>query len=173
MGSIPGTLPISAINLKGSAVTPTPTIAANFRSFSTGCDNPVACGVEVADTGLQQGQGMHGTFSRADTLINVAAIGPDFKKGFIARAPVSNVDVPVTIAEILGLKPPIPTDNGTLIGRVGTEALKGKSSRVSFSTKTLKSQPAFNGLQTVLKYQELGKTRYFDVAGFPGRSIGL
>ena len=82
LGSIPGTLPLSAINLKGSALTPTPAIAVNFRSFSTGCDNPLACGVEVADTGLQQGQGMHGTFSRADTFNNMSAIGPSFKKGF-------------------------------------------------------------------------------------------
>jgi hypothetical protein len=35
--------------------------------------------VEIADTGLQQGQGMHGSFSRADTFNNMAAIGPDFK----------------------------------------------------------------------------------------------
>lgn len=173
LGSIPGTLPISAINLKGSSLTPTPAIAVNFRSFSTGCDNPLACGVEVADTALQQGQGMHGTFSRADTFNFMAAIGPDFKKGFIDRDPVSNVDVAVTIAEVLGLKPPIPTDNGTLIGRVATEALRGKPSRVSFTSKTLRSQPAANGLRTVIKYQEVDKTKYFDVAGFPGRSIGL
>ena len=37
------------------------------------------CAVEIADTGLQQGQGMHGSFSRADTMNFMAAIGPDFK----------------------------------------------------------------------------------------------
>ncbi|MBR8836999.1 MAG: alkaline phosphatase family protein [Stigonema ocellatum SAG 48.90 = DSM 106950] len=176
LGSIPGTLPISSINLKGSALTPTPAIAVNFRSFPApdpNCENPLACGVEVADTGLQQGQGMHGSFSRANTYNFMAAIGPDFKQGLIDRAPVSNVDVAITIAEIQGLKPPIPTENGTLIGRVIDEALKGKSSRVSFTSKTLESEPADNGLKTVLKFQKVGKTKYFDVAGFPGRSIGL
>jgi hypothetical protein len=28
-------------------------------------------------------------------------------------------------------------------------------------------------LKTVLRYQSVGKTLYFDVAGFPGRSVGL
>ncbi|MDP9096102.1 MAG: alkaline phosphatase family protein, partial [Pseudomonadota bacterium] len=53
-GSIPGTLPLSAISLKGTAVTPMPAIALNFRTFSTGCADPTTCGVELADTGLQQ-----------------------------------------------------------------------------------------------------------------------
>ena len=50
LGKIPGTLPLSAISLKGTAVTPTPAIVVNFRSFSTGCADPTTCGVEVADT---------------------------------------------------------------------------------------------------------------------------
>src|SRR5579883_1928486 len=173
LGSIPGTLPLSAINLQGSSLTPTPAIAVNFRSFSTGCDNPLACSVEVADTGLQQGQGMHGTFSRADTFNYMAAAGPDFKQGYVDKAPVSNVDVPVTIAEILGLNPPVPDSKGILIGRVIKEALVGRPDKVRYLTKSITSQPAHNGLRTILKYQEVNKTRYFDVAGFPGRSIGL
>ena len=54
--------------------------------------------------GLQQGQGMHGNFSRADTNNFMAAIGPDFKKGFVDEAPVSNADVGKTIAHLLELK---------------------------------------------------------------------
>jgi len=172
LGSIPGTLPLSAINLQGSALTPTPAIAVNFSSFDTGCDNPLACSVEIADSGLQQGQGMHGTFSRADTFNNMAAIGPDFKLGYVDPSPVSNVDVPVTIAQILGLKPPTP-NNGTLVGRIIGEALVGGPESVRFSTKTIKSKPGANGLRTILKYQEVDQTKYFDVAGFPGRTTGL
>ena len=63
LGRLPGTLPLSAIALKGAAVTPLPAIAVNFRSFALGCDDPTTCGAEVADTLLQQGQGMHGSFS--------------------------------------------------------------------------------------------------------------
>ena len=44
---------------------------------------------------------MHGNFSRADTNNFMAAIGPDFKKGFVDEAPVSNADVGKTIAHLL------------------------------------------------------------------------
>ena len=99
----------------------------NFRSFATGCDKPVMCTVEIADTGLQQGQGMHGSFSRADTMNFMAAIGPDFKAGFVDEAPVSNADIGKTMAHILGLKIPF---KGTLMGRVVEEALPGGASPV-------------------------------------------
>ena len=35
------------------------------------------------------------------------------------------------------------------------------------------SQPAANGLVTVLDMQTVGETRYFDAAGFIGRTVGL
>jgi arylsulfatase A-like enzyme len=104
LGKFAGTLPLTAINLKGSALTPIPAIAVNFRTFSTGCEQPLLCAVEIADTGLQQGQGMHGSFSRADTMNFMAATGPDFKAGFGDEAPVSNADVGKTLARILGLR---------------------------------------------------------------------
>src|SRR5262249_56226082 len=97
LGAIPGTLPISSIDLKGSAITPIPAIVVNFRTFSTGCADPLTCTVEVADTLLQQGQGMHGTFSRADTIIIGGAIGPDFRTGFVDPAPTTNAALRKTI----------------------------------------------------------------------------
>lgn len=170
LGRVPGTLPLSSIGLRGAARTPTPSIVVNFRSFNTGCSgDPTACGAIVADTPLQQGQGQHGSFSRADTFNNMAAIGPDFKQGFTDKAPVSNADVPITVAEILNLKIP---GRGKLVGRVLTESLVKGPSEVNFKLETLES-PAGNGLKTILKYQTVGQTRYFDVAGFPGRTLGL
>jgi hypothetical protein len=169
LGRFPGTLPLSAINLKGKAVTPQPTIVVNFRSFTTGCDEPTLCAVIVADTRYQQGQGIHGSFSRADTMNFMAAIGPDFKSGFVNEAPVSNADVGKTLAFILGLKIP---NKGKLVGRVIAEAMpQGKSPAII--TRTLRSAPSFNGLRTILVYQQVGSMRYFDVAGFPDRSVGL
>ena len=120
LGTFPGTLPLSAIDLKGSALTPMPAIAVNFRTF--GCENPLLCTVEIADTALQQGQGMHGSFSRAETMVFMAAIGPDFKAAFRDQAPASNADVGKTLAKILGLK---IQDKGKLVGRVLTEAMPG------------------------------------------------
>ena len=170
LGSIPGALPLSAIGLKGSAQTPVPSIVVNFRTFDTGCGNPAACGVEIADTGLQQGQGMHGSFSRADTYNNMAAIGPDFKQGYTNLAPVSNADVAVTLTHILGLNIP---SQGDLKGRVIEEALLNGPSQVAFTSGIVASAPAANGVATYLNYQAVGKNQYYSAAGFPGRTVGL
>ena len=169
LGRFPATLPLSAINLRGTAVTPRPAMVVNFRSFSTGCDQPVLCSVTVADATQQQGQGMHGSFSRADTMNFMAAIGPDFKASFVDPAPVSNADVGMTIARLLGLRIP---SKGRLVGRVMREAMPNGRLPV-FSARTLRSGADKNGLRTVLEYQQLGGTRYLDAAGFPGRTVGL
>ena len=169
LGRFPGALPMSQLGLKGKAVTPTPSIVVNFRSYVAGCDEPTNCSVEVADTVLRQGQGMHGSFGRGDTLNFMAAIGPDFKAGYVDALPVSNADVGTTAARLLGLtqKP-----RGNLIGRVITEAMRNGATPRAFSG-TVKSQPSANGLRTVLKFQRVLAQRYFDAAGFPGRTVGL
>jgi arylsulfatase A-like enzyme len=169
LGRFPGTLPLGSINLRGSALTPKPAIVVNFRSFSSGCSQPSNCTVEIADTTLQQGQGMHGSFSRGDTLNFMAAIGPHFKAGFVDEVPVSNADIGRTIARILGLR---VSGKGKLVGRVITEAMPGGKVPVHVS-RTLRSNPSKKGLQTVLHYQAVGRTRYFDAGGFPGLAVGL
>ncbi len=169
LGKIPGTLPLSAISLKGSAVTPHPAIAVNFRSFSTGCPDPTTCGAVVSDTGLQQGQGMHGSFSRAETRNTMGAAGPGFRAHFEDGAPASNADLGKTIAHLLGLK---IKDNGKLIGRVLLEAMPNGSMPKAQST-VVRSEPDATGLRTVVLMQTVGETRYFDAAGYPGRTLGL
>jgi hypothetical protein len=169
IGAIPGTLPMSAINMQGAARTPRPSIVVNFRSYATGCDQPVLCTAEIADTSLQQGQGMHGSFSRADTMNFMAAIGPSFKTGFVNDTPVSNADIGKTLAHILGLKIPF---KGLLQGRVLDEAIPGGTAP-AVETWVERADPGANGLATVLIGQRVGNTRYFDAAGFDGRTVGL
>ncbi len=169
LGRFPGTLPMSQVGLKGKAVTPTPSIVVNFRSYVEGCDEPANCSVEVADTVLRQGQGMHGSFGRGDTLNFMAAIGPDFKTGYADPLPVNNADVGMTIARLLGLR---PANAGGLTGRVVSEAMPNGIVAKSFDG-TIVSRPAANGLKTVVKFQRVLSQRYFDVAGFPGRTVGL
>ena len=169
LGRFPGTLTLDDIGLVGSAVTPLPAIAVSFRSFDTVCGQPVRCAVEVADTGLQQGQGMHGSFSRADTWNFMALGGPDFRAGFVDDVPASNADVGRTIAHLLDLK---TDDKGKLLGRVLTEAMPG-GTMPEVTSRVLASPPAGNGLRTVVTMQSVGETRYFDAAGFPGRTVGL
>jgi hypothetical protein len=169
LGPILGTLPLSAINLKGAAKMPAPSIVVNFRSFSTGCEQPVLCTVEVADTPLQQGQGMHGSFSRADTMNFMAAIGPSFKRGYVDTLPVSNADVGQTLARLLDLKIPF---RGSLMGRVIEEALPEGAEPACSSGATLAGEHA-SGWATALSYHQVGNTRYFSAAGFHGRTVGL
>ena len=74
-----------------------------------------------------------------------------------------------TLAHILGLK---VTDHGILVGRVLSEAIPGGATP-QYRATTLRSDPGAGGLRTMLEYQIVGKTRYFDAAGFSGRTIGL
>jgi hypothetical protein len=149
LGRFPGTLSLDDIALEGSAITPHPAIAVNFRSFDTVCGEPVRCTVEVADTVLQQGQGMHGSFSRADTWNFQAMQGPDFKSQFVDPAPASNADIGRTIAQLMHLD---VTGTGKLVGRVLSEALPGGTAP-EVSSRVLTSDPAPNGLVTVLDMQ--------------------
>jgi arylsulfatase A-like enzyme len=166
-----GALPLSAIRLAGSATVPQPSIVIGFRSFDAkDCTlGEQLCAVELADTSLGMGQGMHGSFSRADTRNFMAAMGPDFKRGFKDTAPVSNADIAPTLAHVLGLQ---LTGGGPMTGRVAMEALVG-GKPVKISRKVQASLPAANGLKTILDEQIVGPTVYFDAAGFPGRTVGL
>jgi hypothetical protein len=169
LGRFPGTLSLGAINLNGSAITPMPAIAVNFRTTASDCAVKPTCEIEIADTALQQGQGMHGSFGRGDTMNFMAAIGPDFKSGFADPAPASNADIGKTLAHILDLT---IKDKGKLVGRVLNEAMPG-GQVPKYIAKVMQSAPGPNGLVTVLDYQLVGDTKYFDAAGFAGGTVGL
>jgi arylsulfatase A-like enzyme len=160
---IPGALPSSSIRLVGSSLTPSPTIAVTFKVFSTDPNQPVMTGVQITDYGLQHGQGMHGSFGRANTFQFMAAIGPDFKKQFVDDAPVSNADIAPTLVHVLGFD---IAAKGALVGRIIQEALPGGPPSISFERRTAVSQSAASGNATILMYQQLAKQVYFDEACF-------
>jgi hypothetical protein len=180
LGALPGTIPFSAVNLDGHARTPRPAIIVSFRSFSTGCDQPLRCGVEIADSTLSQGQGMHGAFSRADTFNFMAAVGPDFRTRFVDAAPASNADIAITLAHVLGL----PFDTEGKSGRVLAEAFPGgkmppfKARTCLYPALDLGRWPNFDRpplvhLQPALRVQMVADTRYIDAAGLMDRTLGL
>jgi hypothetical protein len=169
LGKIAGALPMSALNLIGSAKTPVPSIYVSFRSFAGECENKLQCAVGVHDTALGTGQGSHGSLSRAETRNFMAAIGPDFKTGFADPAPISNADIAPTLAKAAGIT---LAPKGKLRGRVISEALVGGSS-ASAGKQTLVSDPAANGARTILNLQRVGDAVYFDAAGFAGKTVGL
>lgn len=175
LGPIPGALPMSAVGLEGKARTERPAIYVGFRDFALpSCvktwRNPELCSILVADTNLQQGQGQHGGFTRANTHNFMAAIGPDFKSGYRDETPVSNADITPTLAHILGidLKPV-----GTLKGRVAAEALLQGPATTAATALVTRSATAANGFVTVLESQKVGDETYLEVAGMPGRVVGL
>ena len=161
--NVPGALPSSSIRLIGSSLTPSPTIAVTFKTFPADRKQPIMSAVQISDYVLQQGQGMHGSFGRANTFNFMAAIGPDFKKQFVDQAPVSNADIAPTFLQILGLD---VASKGELKGRVLREALAGGPASVSFERRTAISESAANGKKTVLMYQQMAKQVYFDQACF-------
>jgi hypothetical protein len=167
---VPGALTLKDVNLEGATQLPTPDLAINFRSFAADPAHTIMTAVTVCDTTLQEGQGMHGSFNRADTFNNMLAYGPDFKKQFEDKAPAGNTDVALTIAAILDLKIP---HKGVLLGRVLTEALANGPATVEWTSSKKSSAPAKNGQRTILLLQKVGDTPYFDAAGFPGWSVGL
>ena len=103
---------------------------------------------EVADTVLRQGQGMHGSFSRGDTYNFMAAIGPDFKAGFVDELPVSNADVGMTAARLMGLR---ARRTGGLVGRVMSEALPNGIIPKAFKAVGSRRKSPRTVCETVLK----------------------
>jgi len=168
-----GALPMSEIRVIGASTVPQPAIIVGFRSFvAKDCKlGPDLCAVEIADTSLQTGQGMHGSPSRADTHNFMAAIGPDFKTDFVDRAPVGNADIAPTLAHILGVDlSGLPA--GVLKGRVIEEALVDGQD-VSITKSVVRSARARNGFTTILNSQTVGGALYIDAVGMPGRVVGL
>jgi arylsulfatase A-like enzyme len=160
-GSVPGTLPLSAINLVGASKVPRPAIVVAFKVFNL-TPGDVQTAVQITDSEFQQGQGMHGGFGRDSTYNHMAAIGPDFKQGYVDRLPVGNMDIVPTIAHVLGFDVP----RGPLVGRVLSEAFRaGAAAAPPPPLKYLRSAAA-NGRQTVLIHQEHGGVRYLRTACF-------
>jgi arylsulfatase A-like enzyme len=160
LGQIPGTLPLTAVGLEGSSRMPRPAIVVGFKTFLLEPGNLLSA-VQVSDTPLQEGQGMHGGFGRDSTFNNMAAVGPDFKQGFTDSLPASNADIVPTVAHILGLRLPRA---GKLRGRVLAEALLDGADSAPVRREFTISPRTTSGLTTVLLYQELEGRRYFDTA---------
>ncbi len=112
---------------------------------------------------------MHGSFSRADTWNFMAMQGPDFKSHFVDPAPASNADLGRTIAQLMQLD---VSNKGKLVGRVLAEATaEWCVARRDQQGRGLgaRAERACHG-----DWHADGREhRYFDAAGFPGRTVGL
>jgi len=155
----PGALKLSDVGLVGSSKVPRPAIVVSFKTFYRTLGDLQSAAL-VADTSLQEGQGNHGALARDQTLNSMAAMGPDFKSGFVDDAPAGNIDIVPTLAHILGLDLPA---TGKLRGRVLHEALNGGAVAKTSAPKTILSAPD-DGIRTLLEFEEFDGVRYYDRA---------
>jgi arylsulfatase A-like enzyme len=186
-GALPGALPLSDIALVGSSRLPRPAIVVSFRTFTldaaeAASADPLQNAVQIADTPLQQGQGMHGSFGRDNTFNFMAAIGPDFKTVYHDPLPASNADIMPTLLRLLGWQPQ-PQARGALVGRVLEESLyaghlaggghaadgvrTAHNDRVAHGNASrclALSTPAADGRRTALDYQVYRGRIYPDTA---------
>jgi arylsulfatase A-like enzyme len=159
--AIPGALPLRDANLFGSALLPRPALVVALRAFGRDPRDPLRTQVVVNDGTLQEGQGTHGSFGRADVTNTMIAAGPDFKRAYLDQAPASNADIAPTLAKILGLTLP---SRGRLRGRVLGEALAGGPATTPSICGEAAARPSKDGLRTVLHFQKAAGVRYLDTA---------
>jgi arylsulfatase A-like enzyme len=160
-GAIPGALPLADANLDGSSRTPRPSLVVALRAFALDPREPTRTQVDVSDYTMTTGQGMHGSFGRADVMNTMIAFGPDFKHGYVDPAPAGNADLAPTLARVLGLRLP---SHGLLAGRVLSESLAGGPAAPESRCAEAVSPPAPSGLRTALHLQMVGSVRYLDAA---------
>ena len=171
LGNIPGTLPLSAINFKGSAVT---SGSGHRHQFPIFCRR-LRRAVDVRRDGCRS----HATararhawkfqprrYEKFHGCHRPGLPGQVYRSGTGEQRQRRD-----DACTSLGLK---LSKKGDLIGRVLTESLKaGNRQPPQVKQLTRISEPAKSGLQTVLLVQVVGNSMYFDAAGFPGRTVGL
>jgi arylsulfatase A-like enzyme len=160
-GKLPGALRLSDIALHGSSKLPRPAIVVGYKTFTL--DSSLQSAVQIADSTLQQGQGMHGSFGRDNTFNFMAAIGPDFKAQYRDSLPAGNADITPTLLQLLGWSS--GSTRGVLTGRVLDEALLAKTAPAGAIERCLAlSAPAADGRRTALEYQRYRGRLYLDRA---------
>ena len=170
LGKFPGTLSLDDIALEGSAITPHPAIAVNFRSFDTVCGEPVRCTVEDRRyRSCSKARACTARSAAPTPGISWRCRGRTSNRSFVDPAPASNADLGRTIAHLMQLD---VHDNGKLVGRVLAETLPN-GALPEVSSRVVTSEPAPNGLSPCSTCRRSATTRYFDAAGFPGRTVGL
>jgi predicted AlkP superfamily pyrophosphatase or phosphodiesterase len=140
-GALPGTLPMSMVNLENSVRQNKgqPDVIVSFNWDSQQLVNGLP-GTEFESFGGNRG--MHGSFSPIDVHNTLVASGPGFKAAMTVGNPTGNVDVAPTVAQLFGLALPQAD------GRVLNEALAKPpaSSVLSFKTSVVNPVTSASGL---------------------------
>ncbi len=141
-GAIPGTLPMSMINLENATRQNNgqPDLVVSFNWDDTAVVQGMT-GITFESTGGQRG--MHGSFGTTDVHNTLIANGPSFSGATVVNNPTGNVDVAPTVAYLLGLS------MSQADGRVLNEALvtPASSSKPSVASSTVNPASAATGLK--------------------------
>ncbi len=152
-GALPGTLPMSAVNLENAVRRDKgqPDVVASFDWDAQQLVNGTP-GIEYES--FQSNRGMHGSFSPIDVHNTLIASGPAFRHGATIASPTGNVDVAPTVASLFGLSLPEAD------GRVLNEALEKPTSTSLPSYRTIVVHPsaAATGLAFRLPTDPTGAT---------------
>jgi arylsulfatase A-like enzyme len=92
----------------------------------------------LTDSKRTAGQGSHASLSKFDVHNTLIASGPDFKHGKSSIIPSANIDIAPTVLHLLGIESPHKFD-----GRVLTEAMEGRSSKIEPMSKTVEAHRKF------------------------------
>lgn len=136
-------------------------------------------GTMYADTGIGEtfttGMGMHGAAGEREIHNFCAAVGPDFRRGYVDLNPTANIDVAPTITGILGILPNIGPGGIVAIGRAMTEALVDGGHPAGRShTQTMTTSLTLQGVQAVstIHVTYVGDEAYLDSSTVERKPLG-
>jgi len=140
-GALPGTLPMSMVNLENSTRQNKgqPDVIVSFNWDAQQLVNGLP-GTEFESFGGNRG--MHGSFSPIDVHNTLVASGPAFKAATTVSNPSGNVDVAPTVARLFGLAMPLAD------GRVLSEAFANQTAVpvISYRAGVVNPTTAASGL---------------------------
>lgn len=113
----------------------------------------------ITDAKRGAGKGSHATLSEFDVHNTLIASGPDFRRGMTSDVPSANIDIAPTVLRLLGVNAPQKFD-----GRVLTEAMNVRSTKLEAMTKTLEATRKFPSgeWRQHLRISLVGETLYID-----------
>ena len=119
--------------------------------------------------------GMHGAAGEREIHNFCAAVGPDFRRGFVDFNPTANTDVAPTISQILGTLPNIGPGGIAPTGRAMTEALiDGRRSPGGAHTQTMTASLTLQGVEAItnLRVTWIGDEPYLDGSSVVRKPLG-
>ncbi len=151
---------------------------ASTRNKSAELVHPVK-GLVYEDSGTSQtfttGMGMHGAAGEREIHNFCAAIGPDFRRGFVDLNPTANTDVAPTITQILGVLPNIGPGGAVPAGRAMAEALTdGRHGAGGSHTQTMTADLMLQGVEavTTIQVSYIGGEPYLDSSTVKHKPLG-